>query len=99
MPTPALLAIYGIIIFTAWALASAKGRGFEGLMLGLFLGPLGMILAGFLKPSIAVQAKLDVQLEAAKQAERERIRAELIAETQQDQKPYRAEIGRPPGAD
>jgi len=39
----------------------------SGFILGLFLGPLGMILAGFLKPTVELQAKRDV-------ADRRRVR-------------------------
>lgn len=87
-----LLAIDALFVFIAWAIGSSKGQGATGFILGLFLGPLGMILAGFLKPTVELQAKRDVALEAAREAERERLREEGRAQA-------RAEMQAPPATE
>jgi len=77
-----ILAVDALFVFIAWAIGSSKGQGATGFILGLFLGPLGMILAGFLKPTVELQAKRDVALEAARERLREEGRAQARAEMQ-----------------
>ena len=86
-------------ILIGYAIGSGKGRGAEGFLLGLLLGLIGVIIAGFMKPSVAIQAKRDVELERAREAERERWREEGRAQARAEmQTPtVRTEIGRPPG--
>lgn len=93
--------LYGAYIFCViigWIIGASKGRGFEGLFISVLLGPLGIIIAAIMKPTVAIQAQRDVALET----ERERIRAEVRAEMEAERRagqPYNTEIGRPPGAE
>jgi F0F1-type ATP synthase assembly protein I len=65
-----ILAILGVCTFIGWVIGSVKGQGAAGLILGLLLGPLGILAALIIKPAVAVQARRDVALEA----ERDRLR-------------------------
>lgn len=98
--TGPILAGYAFCVLISWVIGSSKGQGAGGFIFGLLFGPLGVLFALLLKPTIAVQAQRDVALEAAREAERERLREEGRAQARAEmQQSYQAGIGRPPGVE
>ena len=45
---PVVLAILALLTFFGWLAGSTRGRPTTGALLGLFLGPLGVVVALFL---------------------------------------------------
>jgi uncharacterized protein YqgC (DUF456 family) len=73
MPSlPVVIAVAAICCIIGSAIGSSRGRGGDGALLGLLLGPLGVILALALKSTPAYAAARAEAIEA----ERAKLRAE-----------------------
>jgi hypothetical protein len=73
MPTIQFVIVDAIIcLVIAGAIGSNRGRGGDGVLLGLLLGPLGVLLALTLKPTPAYVAARAEEVEA----ERRKLRGE-----------------------
>lgn len=65
MSTPALVGVAVICMLLGMVIGSSKGFAGLGAVLGL-LGPVGILILAFMKPTIAIQAKRAEDLEAAR---------------------------------
>jgi len=68
------VAFWIICAFIGLAIGSSKGQAAAGFLLGLLLGPVGLLIALIMKPSIQVQA----QRAEAVDFERARIREQQV---------------------
>lgn len=73
MGTPQFIIIDALIcLIIGGAIGSSRGRGGDGVLLGLLLGPLGVLLALTLKPTVEYAAARAEAIEA----ERRKLRGE-----------------------
>jgi Protein of unknown function (DUF2510) len=63
----ALLVLWAICALAGWAIGNQKGRGGEGLLLGVLLGIIGIIIVACLRPTAEVEAKRQLEVDQAKQ--------------------------------
>jgi len=66
------VAVDVICLFLGMIIGGSKGFTGLGLILGLLLGPLGVLIVAIMKPTPEVQAKREMAVEA----ERERLRSQ-----------------------
>lgn len=64
-----------VCLFLGMIIGSAKGVTGLGLILGLLLGPLGVLIVARMKATPEVQAKRTLAIEAAVAAERARLQS------------------------
>jgi hypothetical protein len=67
-----IIGVAAICCLLGAGIGSSKGQGGAGAVLGLLLGPLGILFCLFMKPTVAYEAQRAEALEA----ERARIRAQ-----------------------
>ena len=60
-----LIAFWIVCGFAGWLIGGNKGQALSGSLLGLLLGPLGVIVIAVMKPSPMIEARRQLEVEEA----------------------------------